>query len=70
MKTLKTIKRIELDAIALGETIKNEVEIWQAIWHAELEERHRMGLHGKEAIEHYNKWMKKYNMEHFIVKED
>lgn len=60
------MRRIEQDAIALGESIRNEGRVWQA----ELEERQRLGLHGDAAIRHYNEWMQRYNMEHLMVKED
>lgn len=60
------MRRIEQDAIALGESIRNEGRVWQA----ELEERQRLGLHGDAAIRHYNEWMQRYNMEHLVVKED
>ena len=60
------MRRIEQDAIALGESIRNEGRVWQA----ELEERQRLGLHGDAAIRHYNEWMQRFNMEHLMVKED
>lgn len=65
-QTLNTLKRIEQDAIALGESIRNEGRVCQA----ELEDRQRLGLHGDAAIRHYNEWMQRYNMEHLMVKED
>ena len=36
----------------------------------ELQERLRLGLEGKAAIEHYNAWMKRYHMEHLIITEE
>ena len=65
-QALNTLRRIEQDAIALGESIRNEGRVWQA----ELEERQRLGLHGDAAIRHYNEWMQRFNMEHLMVKED
>lgn len=50
---------------AIGENIRREGQVYQA----ELEERQRLGLHGEDAIRHYNEWMKKYGMEHLMVKE-
>lgn len=63
-QALNTLKRIEQDAIALGESIRNEGRVCQA----ELEERQRLGLHGDAAIKHYNEWMQRYGMEHLMVK--
>lgn len=65
-QTLNTLKRIEHDAIEIGKAIRNEGKVYQA----ELEERQRLGLQGDAAIKHYNEWMKKYGMEHLMVKED
>ena len=64
-QVLNTLKRIEHDANEMGKTIRNEGQVWRA----ELEERQRMGLQGDAAIKHYNEWMKRYGMEHLMVKE-
>lgn len=37
---------------------------------AELEERQRLGLHGNDAIRHYNLWMRRYGLSNLIVPED
>lgn len=37
---------------------------------AELEERQRLGLHGKDAIRHHNLWMRRYGLSKLIVPED
>lgn len=34
---------------------------------AELIERNRLDLHGDEAIEHYNRWMRKYGLDYMAV---
>lgn len=60
------MKRIEQDAIALGESIRNEGRVCQA----ELEERQRLGLHGAAAIRHYNEWMERYNMAYLKVESE
>lgn len=65
MDILNELKSIEHDAIALGAAIRNEGKVCRE----ELEERLRLGLTGKAAIEHYNAWMKRYHMEHLIVEE-
>lgn len=61
----KTIKEIESQMEAIGENIRKEGQVYRA----ELEERQRLGLHGDAAIRHYNDWMKRYGMEHLMVKE-
>lgn len=66
MELTKELKRIEHDAIALGAAIRNEGKVCRE----ELQERLRLGLEGKAAIEHYNAWMKRHHMEHLIVKEE
>lgn len=37
---------------------------------AELEERQRLGLHGNDAIRHYNQWMRRFGLTNLIVPED
>lgn len=37
---------------------------------AELEDRQRLGLHGNDAIRHYNTWMRRYGLPNLIVPED
>lgn len=36
----------------------------------ELEERQRLGLHGNDAIRHYNAWMRRYGLTNLICPED
>ena len=64
-QTLKTLRRIEQEARAMGKTIRNEGQVYRA----ELEERQRLGLQGDAAIKHYNEWMQRNGMEHLLVKE-
>ena len=64
-QTLKTLRRIEQEARAMGKTIRNEGQVYRA----ELEERQRLGLQGDAAIKHYNEWMQRNGMEHLMVKE-
>lgn len=37
---------------------------------AELEDRQRLGLHGNDAIRHYNSWMRLFGLTNLIVPED
>lgn len=61
MRTLKAINRA---SEALNATIRREGNVYKA----ELEERLRLGLTGQAAIDHYNEWMRRYGMNHLIVK--
>ena len=65
MDILNELKSIEHDAIALGAAIRNEGKVCRE----ELEERLRLGLEGKAAIEHYNAWMPRNGLNHLIVEE-
>ena len=65
-QTVDRLQEIESQMEAIGENIRKEEQVYCA----ELEERQRLGLHGEAAIKHYNEWMKKYGMEHLMVKED
>ena len=65
-QTVDRLQEIESQMEAIGENIRKEEQVDRA----ELEERQRLGLHGEAAIKHYNEWMKKYGMEHLMVKED
>lgn len=65
MDILNELKRIEHDAIALGAAIRNEGKVCRE----ELQERLRLGLEGKAAIEHYNAWMLRNGLNHLIVEE-
>lgn len=64
-QTVDRLQEIESQMEAIGENIRKEEQIYRA----ELEERQRLGLHGEAAIKYYNEWMKKYGMEHLMVKE-
>ena len=64
-QTVDRLQEIESQMEAIGENIRKEEQVYRA----ELEERQRLGLHGEAAIRHYNEWMKKYGMEHLMVKE-
>lgn len=64
-QSLGRLHQIESQMEAIGENIHKEEQVYRA----ELEERQRLGLHGEAAIKHYNEWMKKYGMEHLMVKE-
>lgn len=65
-QTVGRLQKIENQMETIGENIRKEGQVYRA----ELEERQRLGLHGEAAIKHYNEWMKKYGMEHLMVKED
>ena len=65
MQTSKSLKHIEQDVIALGQTLRDEGRVYRA----ELEERKRLGLYGDAAIRHYNDWMQRHGMQHLMVKE-
>lgn len=65
-QVLNTLKDIEHRAEDLGRSLRNESRVCQA----ELKERQRLGLHGDAAIRHYNEWMRRYHLEHLMVKED
>ena len=64
-QTVDRLQEIESQMEAIGENIRREGQVYQA----ELEERQRLGLHGEDAIRHYNEWMKRHNMSHLMVKE-
>ena len=64
-QTVDRLQEIERQMETIGENIRKEGQVYRA----ELEERQRLGLHGEDAIRHYNEWMKKYGMEHLMVKE-
>ena len=65
-QTVERLTKIENQMETIGENIRKEGQVYRA----ELEERQRLGLHGEAAIKHYNEWMKKYGMEHLMVKEN
>ena len=64
-QTLDKLQKIESQMEAIGENIRREGQVYQA----ELEDRQRLGLHGEDAIRHYNAWMQQHDIEHLMVKE-
>ncbi len=52
------------------ESMSLDIRDESAVYKAELADRLRKGLEGKEAIAHYNDWMRRYHMEYLMVKED
>lgn len=64
-QTVDGLQEIESQMETIGENIRKEEQVYRA----ELEERQRLGLHGEDAIHHYNEWMKRHNMSHLMVKE-
>jgi len=66
MSTLNELRSIEQHIIDIGKQMQQETKVCGA----ELEERLRLGLTGKAAIDHYNTWMKRYHMEHLIITEE
>lgn len=63
-QVLNTLKRIEKEARELGKILRTEGQVYRA----ELEDRQRLGLHGEQAIIHYNDWMQRYGFYHLMVK--
>lgn len=61
-----SIMAIETALKTMSVNIRDE----SAVYKAELADRLRKGLEGKEAITHYNEWMKRFNMDYLMVKED
>lgn len=66
MDTLDRLMSIEQQVIDIGKQMQLETKVCGM----ELQERLRLGLEGKAAIEHYNAWMKRYHMEHLIITEE
>lgn len=62
---IKELQRLEHELDAMGRSIRNEDKIYRE----ELEERLRLGLHGNEAIEHYNAWMLRNGLNHLVIKQ-
>lgn len=61
-----SIMAIETALESMSVDIRDE----SAVYKAELADRLRKGLEGKEAIAHYNEWMRRYHMDYLMVKED
>ena len=66
MDTLDRLMSIVQQVIDIGKQMQLETKVCGM----ELQERLRLGLEGKAAIEHYNAWMKRYHMEHLIITEE
>lgn len=62
--TLETLRRLEEASRRMGDTMIRESKVYEM----ELEERHRLGLHGDAAVQHYNDFMDRYNIAHLKVK--
>lgn len=65
-ETLSKFMTIEEKIIDIGRQIRLENKVCSM----ELQDRLEKGLEGDAAIKHYNEWMKRYHMEHLMVKED
>lgn len=65
-QTIEQLKDIINRMNALGLQMEAENKVMKA----ELADRKALGItDNKESIEHYNKWMKMFNMEYLMVKE-
>lgn len=60
---IRQLREIEQSSLRLGEAIRHEGQICRA----ELEERQRLGLHGEDAIKHYNEWMERYGLTNLML---
>ena len=49
------------------DTLRSQIYNEHVIMQQELEERLELGLTGNDAIEHFNNWMKRYDMNHLII---
>ena len=65
-KILKNLKDILKQLNDLNAQMNKEAKVFAA----EQRERERLGLTGDAAIEHYNEWMKRYGMEHLMVRDE
>ena len=63
-KQIDKLQDLENKLIDFGRILNYET----CICKAELEERRKLGLHGEEAIKHYNDWMVRYNLYHLVCK--
>lgn len=61
---MEEIIAIEKKLKALG----RQMWLEEMVYKAELKEREALGLHGDAAIEHYNAFMKKYDLEYLMIK--
>ena len=65
-EVLKELKGIAKKLEDLNAQMNYEAKVYAA----EREERERLGLTGDAAVEHYNEWMKRYGMEHLMVRDE
>lgn len=60
---VKKLSEICGSCVRLSDVIRYENQVFSA----ELEERNRLGLHGDDAIQHFNEWMVKFGLNHMVV---
>lgn len=65
MDTLKKLKGIEKRLEEIGKQMQRE----EREFSREQAARERKGLTGKEAIRHYNEWMRKAGLEYLVIEE-
>ena len=65
MDYLAEIKRIKARLDVIGSQIKYEEWVFQD----ELKERIKLNLTGKEALDHYNRWMIGAGLIHLVIEE-
>ena len=63
---MSKFKTIEEKVIDIGRQMRLEHKVCGL----ELKERLELGLEGEAAIRHFNEWMRRYHLDHLIVKED
>lgn len=62
-RILTDLEKILQEAEELGARMRYE----ERVCRAEQEDRQRLGLHGDEAIAHYNEWMRAHGLTHLMV---
>lgn len=60
---LDELKRIERAQKEISRQLREETRIFAA----ELLERERLGLHGDEAVKHFNDWMMLHGLHHLVI---
>ena len=63
-KIFSELKEIERRSLELNKQINEEGRVYAA----ELRDRKAKNLTGDAAIQHYNEWMKRFGMEHLMLK--
>lgn len=63
MDVLDELERI----VSQLNAISNQLKYEEWITKQELKDRTALNLSGKEAIEHYNKWMKTAGLQHLVI---